>query len=201
MDFDDWEKQGERVYFFLTRITHIHLDSHAITEFEQNGDRSYIYMLLCIACFILILACLNFINLTTARASNRAKEVGIRKAIGAVQKKLIAQFMGESFIYTCLALLFGLALVAFTLSSFNELTTKNFYLEHLTSPKFIAGHFVNGCNDYLDFRELPGFHIVFLCTVTRVKRKEHSRWQATQRRAAPWWFFNSRCQPASSWPP
>ncbi len=139
MDFDDWEKQGERVYFFLTRITDIHLDSHAITEFEQNGDRSYIYMLFCIACFILILACLNFINLTTARASNRAKEVGIRKAIGAVQKKLITQFMGESFIYTCLALLFGLGLVAFSLSSFNELTTKNFHLEHLSSPSFILG--------------------------------------------------------------
>ena len=139
MDFDDWEKQGERAYFFLTPITSIHLDSHAITEFEQNGDRSYIYMLLCIACFILILACLNFINLTTARASSRAKEVGIRKAIGAVQKKLITQFMGESFIYTCLALLFGLALVAVTLSSFNELTTKNFSLEHLVSRNFIVG--------------------------------------------------------------
>jgi putative ABC transport system permease protein len=139
MDFDDWEKQGDRAYFFLTPLTGIHLDSHAITEFEQNGNRSYIYMLLCIACFILILACLNFINLTTARASSRAKEVGIRKAIGAVQKKLITQFMGESFIYTCLAVLFGLALVAFTLSSFNDLTAKNFSLEHLSSSTFIAG--------------------------------------------------------------
>ena len=139
MDFDDWEKQGERAYFFLTPITDIHLDSHAITEFEQNGDRSYIYMLFCIACFILILACLNFINLTTARAANRAKEVGIRKAIGAIQGKLITQFMGESFIYTCLALLFGLVLVVFSLSSFNELASKNFYLEDLYSPTFILG--------------------------------------------------------------
>ena len=95
MAFEDWEKQGERVYYFLTSITDIHLDSHVISEFEQNGDRSYLYMLFCIACFILLLACLNFINLTTARASNRAKEVGIRKTIGAIQKKLITQFMAS----------------------------------------------------------------------------------------------------------
>jgi putative ABC transport system permease protein len=137
MAFEDWEKQGERVYYFLTPITGIHLDSHVISEFEQNGDRSYLYMLFCIACFILLLACLNFINLTTARASNRAKEVGIRKTIGAVRKKLITQFMGESFIYTCLALLAGLVLMAFFIPSFNELTGKNFHIQQLLSPAFI----------------------------------------------------------------
>lgn len=136
MAFEDWEKQGERVYYFLTPITDIHLDSHAISEFEQNGDRSYLYMLFCIACFILLLACLNFINLTTARAANRAKEVGIRKAIGAIQKKLIAQFMSESFLYIFLALLVGLALVVFFLPSFNELTVKTFHIEQLLSPTF-----------------------------------------------------------------
>lgn len=142
MDFNDWEKQGERVYFFLTPITDIHLDSHLISEFEPNGDRSYLYMLFCIACFILILACLNFINLTTARAANRAKEVGIRKTIGAVQKKLITQFMGESFIYTFLALIVGFVLIAFFLPAFNELTIKTFTIEQLLSPAFIGSIFL-----------------------------------------------------------
>ena len=137
MAFEDWEKQGERAYYFLTPITGIHLDSHLISEFEQNGDRSYLYMLFYIACFILLLACLNFINLTTARASNRAKEVGIRKTIGAHQRKLVTQFMGESFICTGLALLVALVFISFSIPLFNELAGKNLSFVQLQSPAFI----------------------------------------------------------------
>jgi len=136
---DEWKKSGNYTMFTLQPLVNIHLNSHLLSEMESNGNASYLVLLGIIAAFILILACINFMNLATARATNRAREVGVRKAVGALQKRLIGQFMFESFIYTLLALILGLALVSIFISPFNFLADKNLSINQLGSPEFILG--------------------------------------------------------------
>lgn len=88
----------------LQPLTKIHLHSNLLREFEANGDIRYVNMFIVIALFILAIACINFINLTTAKASCRAKEIGLRKAVGSNRTQIIQQFLGES----VLICLFGL---------------------------------------------------------------------------------------------
>jgi putative ABC transport system permease protein len=89
--FDDFKKRGDDINFRFMPLTHIHLDSHQLSELEPNGNRNYVYLLAVIGAFILLMVCINFINLSTARAAIRVKEVGIRKTIGAARNKLIGQ--------------------------------------------------------------------------------------------------------------
>jgi putative ABC transport system permease protein len=99
---------------------------------KQNGGRiEYVQMFTIIAVFILIIACINFMNLATARSVKRAKEVGLRKVVGAYRSSLIAQFMGESILITILALFFAIVLVVVLLPSFNTLTEKKLHLDFL----------------------------------------------------------------------
>ena len=77
-----------------------------------------------IAVFILVIACINFMNLSTARSEKRAKEVGIRKVVGAQKRSLISQFLGESLLLACIAFVFALAIVFFTLPAFGRLVDK-----------------------------------------------------------------------------
>lgn len=97
---------------------------HSTRDGSKNGNIKNVYIFSIIALFILIIACINFINLTTARATERAKEVGIRKVAGAVKSQLARQFIGESIIICLIAYLLTLALSALLLPSFNELAGK-----------------------------------------------------------------------------
>lgn len=102
------------------------------TEGKLNGGRiEYVRIFFIVAIFVLFIACINFMNLSTAQASKRAKEVGLRKVIGAVPRQLFRQFMGESFITVVLAAVFALGLVALILPAFNELTAKHLSLNLL----------------------------------------------------------------------
>ena len=87
---------GYKIDYFLQPLTDIHLRSHLESEISPNGDIRYVYLFLIIALFVLILACINFMNLSTARSATRSKEVGMRKVVGANRTQLIRQFMGES---------------------------------------------------------------------------------------------------------
>ncbi|WAC09919.1 ABC transporter permease [Dyadobacter pollutisoli] len=99
---------------------------------KQNGGRiEYVRMFTIVAVFILIIACINFMNLATARSVKRAKEVGLRKVVGAYRSSLITQFMGESILITLLALFFAVVLVVVLLPSFNALTEKKLALDFL----------------------------------------------------------------------
>jgi putative ABC transport system permease protein len=115
--------------YFLQPLTSIHLYSNLAVEFEKNSDISYSYALSAVAFLILILAFINFVNLSTARASRRAKEVGMRKVIGASRPQVFRQFLGESIFFSFVALLFAIALVKLFLPIINSLLNKDLTLD------------------------------------------------------------------------
>lgn len=110
-------QQGNKYGYFLQPLLDIHLYSDLDQELEPNGDVTYVYILGIIALFIILLACINFMNLATARSAKRAKEVGVRKALGSLRSSLVGQFMTESvvlsLIATCLAVLCATLLLPF----------------------------------------------------------------------------------------
>ncbi|MGA1197020.1 MAG: ABC transporter permease, partial [Candidatus Latescibacterota bacterium] len=99
----------------LMPLKDIHLYSHASSEIEPNGDIIYVYAFSAIAFFVLLIACINFMNLSTARSANRAREVGMRKVVGAFRFQLIRQFLSESILLSLLAMCLAIALVELTL--------------------------------------------------------------------------------------
>lgn len=107
-------KDGERTYY-LQKLTDIHLHSNLVQEWEANSSINYVYLFLTIAVFILFIASINFMNLSTAQAATRAKEVGIRKVMGAIKKQLIIQFLGETLVITGIAFVIGFALAEWVL--------------------------------------------------------------------------------------
>ena len=106
-------------------VTDIHIYSHLDSEMEANGDITYVYIYAIIAIFTLIIACINFMNLATARSAKRAKEVGLRKVMGANRSALIGQFITETVVFAVLALVMATAIVAITLPYFNDFIGKS----------------------------------------------------------------------------
>ena len=107
--FDEWVAKGNYWKYYLQPVTEIHLNSDLNGEFEPNGSSTYVNIFSLISIFILLIACINFMNLSTARSSLRAKEVGLRKVVGSGKYKLMFQFLFESIILSFLAL--GIALI------------------------------------------------------------------------------------------
>ncbi|RFZ84480.1 ABC transporter permease [Mucilaginibacter terrenus] len=128
------QKAVNTFLFSLEPVTDIHLHSHTKFEREGNGDIAYVYIFGALAAFILVLAGINFTNLSTAASSKRGKEVGIRKVLGSLKGNLISQFLTESVLLTLLAMAIGLGLVYMLLPYFNEVSGKNigmlFYLNY-----------------------------------------------------------------------
>ena len=115
----------------LIPLTDIHLTSHRTWELATNGNRLYLYIFSAVAVFILLIACINFMNLATARSAERAKEVGLRKVVGAKRVQLTGQFLSESFLMTVLAMLLALGLCWVLMPFFNTLTEKSLGLGSL----------------------------------------------------------------------
>jgi putative ABC transport system permease protein len=137
--WEDLEKKGGSAFFRSQRLTDIHLYSDFRNEIEPNSNIQFVYLFSGIGLLTIVLACINFINLATARAATRAKEIGIRKTIGALKKKLITQFLLESFFYTSLSAIFGLAIVSAFLVPFNFISGKDISVLTLVQPQFILG--------------------------------------------------------------
>ena len=123
----------------LQPLTDIHLHSHLRWELEPNGHITTVYVLIAAAFLILLLACINFMNLATARSAQRAREVGVRKALGAHRGQLAGQFLGESVLFSSIAVLGALVLVQLALPSFNDLTGLSLALPALVGLPFVAG--------------------------------------------------------------
>lgn len=122
----------------LMPLTDIHLHSHLDSEIEANGDIKYVYTYIIIALFILIIACINFMNLSTARSMKRAKEVGVRKVMGAYRSSLIRQFITESVLLALISAIIALAFVAVVLPWFNNFSGKQLSLLTV-DPMFFGG--------------------------------------------------------------
>jgi len=101
--------RGDYTKFLLQPLTEIHLDSHLLWEFEANGNGTYVKFFTIIAVFVLVIAAINYINLSTARSAGRAREVGIRKTVGSMRSSLVRQFMMESILTSLLAFFLSLA--------------------------------------------------------------------------------------------
>lgn len=121
----------------LQKLTDIHLNSHTDYEAEENGDISRVYIFSIIALIILLIACINYMNLSTARSALRAKEIGIRKVSGAGKGVLIAQFLSESVLITGIALVIALALTYLTLPLLNQLIGQELDFSQIMQLKYI----------------------------------------------------------------
>ncbi|WP_374949099.1 ABC transporter permease [Mucilaginibacter sp.] len=149
MSYDDLLKGGDYFKLNLTPLTDIHLKSNRDGELEANSNIQYVYIFLAIAVFILLIACVNFMNLSTARSANRAREVGVRKVLGSPRKYLIAQFLSESIIVTFAATLIAVAGAYILLPTFNNLAGKDLAFTANTfawlAPVLLAAVIVIGC--------------------------------------------------------
>jgi putative ABC transport system permease protein len=123
----------------LQPLLDIRLHSKLRSEVEPTGNILYVYIFSAIAVFVLLIACINFMNLTSARAVKRAKEVGLRKVVGARKNQLVRQFLGESLLLSLFSTSVAVILVIFFMPLFNKLTGKAIALSFLANPSFVLG--------------------------------------------------------------
>lgn len=134
---DEFRKAGNSLKYFLTPLTDIHLKSNRFPELEQNGNAQYVYIFGAVALFILLIACINFMNLSTARSASRAKEVGIRKVLGTEKKNLVTQFLTESTLMAIISLVIAIVLAYFALPLFNNIAAKSLSIGNIFIPQFL----------------------------------------------------------------
>ncbi|MDN5205296.1 ABC transporter permease [Fulvivirgaceae bacterium BMA10] len=123
--------------FRLQPLEDIHLKSNIRWELESNGNMGYVYIMSAAALFILIIACVNFVNLSIGKSIERVKEIGVRKASGASRKEIASQFLGESILTTLLALIITGLLIEVTLPLFNNVTGKSLNINYFQQPEMI----------------------------------------------------------------
>ncbi|HVU54649.1 MAG TPA: FtsX-like permease family protein [Puia sp.] len=133
----DMQQQGSYFRYHLMPLGDIHLHSDKSYEFEPNGNINDVYVFSCIAILILVIACVNFMNLSTARSANRAKEVGIRKVAGSTRGDLITQFLMESLLLSLFSLLLALGIALALLPLFNHLSGKELSVGAIFSARLL----------------------------------------------------------------
>lgn len=134
-----FESNGDYLHYSLMPLKDIHLYSQKTSELEANGNIEYVYIFSIIALFILLIACVNFMNLSTARSAGRAKEVGVRKVLGSKRSNLVVQFLTESLLVAFIAMLLALAIAYFMLPFFNNISGKSLTAADFLSPEFLPG--------------------------------------------------------------
>lgn len=132
---EEVEKTGQYARYYLQNLTDIHLRSNLTVELAPNGNIAYVWIFSAIAAFILLIACINFMNLATARSAGRAREVGIRKALGSKRSALVGQFLSESMLIAAFAMLLAVLLAAVAMPWHRELTGRDLAMPW-SSPVF-----------------------------------------------------------------
>ena len=135
---DKWKKRGYTYTYFLQPVSEIHLNPLPINEIEQAGDSKSLYIFILVAVLILSIACINYINMNTARAAKRAKEIGIRKIIGGKRSQLIKQFLLESILVTLISALLSILIIDLLLPVLNNVTGLNFISKDIFNTKIIS---------------------------------------------------------------
>ena len=139
MSMQQMAEQGGEYGFFPTKLTDLRLHSTTRDAIEPPGNITYVYFFSAVALFIIVIACINFMNLATARSAGRAKEVGLRKAMGSARIQMIGQFLAESVLFSAVAVLLAIALSYVLLPTFNELAGKQLNMNALLQPYFAGG--------------------------------------------------------------
>jgi putative ABC transport system permease protein len=132
------EEGGSDYNLQLMPIRDIHLNSHLLRELEANSYQSYVYIFSLVAVFVLLLACINFMNLATAKAGLRSMEVGVRKVLGSGKSQLVAQFLTEAFLLVLLSLLLSLVVVELCNEPFNKISGKNIDFNLIKNPLILG---------------------------------------------------------------
>ncbi|MGZ3776439.1 MAG: ABC transporter permease [Mucilaginibacter sp.] len=168
--FDEFIKKGGQYKVLLQPIADVHLHSANIgNRYFVQGDIKYIYIFSAVALFIILLACINFMNLATAQSSKRGKEVGIRKVLGSERKSLMGQFLAEAFLYTFFAALFALFIVVMSLPAFNQLASKSLSFDKFLNWWTIGGLLVIITLTALLAGSYPAFYLTSFKPVTVLK--------------------------------
>jgi len=136
---DQLKSYGASLDLHLQPLKEIHLQSDFPGDIAAQGNILYVYLFSGIALFVLIIACINFVNLSTARSASRAKEVGMRKTLGAVRHRLVGQFLGECVVYSVLALFLALVLLLLAIPWFNSVVGRSLSLSIFQVPWLIPG--------------------------------------------------------------
>ena len=137
--YEEFKKNGGKYSYYIFPMADTHLRSTAIQDQFQNSDIKYVYIFSVVGGFILLIACINFMNLSTAKSAGRAKEVGLRKALGSQRGQLIAQFLSESLFYSVTSIVLAVGLCYLLLPSFNLLAGKTLTFGSLSNWNFIVG--------------------------------------------------------------
>ena len=175
MSYAQFREKGNAIGLFLQPLKDIHLRSDLTLELEPVGDIRYVYIFSAIAVFMLMIACINFMNLSTAGASKRAREVGIRKVLGSLKRQLVKQFLLESILLTAFALILSVVLVYWTLPYFNELSGKNLSFNLFGNPWLIPGLLLFGLFTGFLAGSYPAFFLSSFKPVTVLKGRFTSK--------------------------
>lgn len=136
---EELRASGTTLFYETQPITEMHFNTAMGSDYPGKVSKSLIYSLLAIAAFILLIACINYINLSTAKSERRAKEVGLRKVMGAVRRQLIVQFYAETLMLTSLAVMLGVVLAEIMLPAFNDLASTQLDIPYFSDPNFAWG--------------------------------------------------------------
>ena len=169
--FSEFKKKGNNLGLVLQPLTDIHLKSNFSYDLGSSGNIQYVYIFTVIALFMLLIACINFINLSTAAASKRAKEVGIRKVLGSDRVQLIRQFLAESIVITFIALALAVGFVKIALPLFNQLSGKDLNLQLTSDPWLLPAIIITGLVTAVFAGSYPALFLSSFQPVTVLKGK------------------------------
>jgi len=155
----EFRAKGNSIGLYLQPLADIHLHSDLTLELEPAGDIRYVYIFSVVALFMLLIACINFMNLSTAGAARRSREVGIRKVLGSQRIELVGQFLAESLLLTTVAMALALAIVWLTLPFFNRLTGQQLHLDLNHNPWALPGLLLFGLLTGLLAGSYPAFFL------------------------------------------
>ncbi len=171
MTYTQFRQKGNELGLYLQPLKDIHLHSDLNLELGPVSDIRYVYIFSVVAIFMLLIACINFMNLSTAGASKRAREVGIRKVLGSLNGQLVRQFLLESLLLTFFAFLLSLILVFWTLPFLNKLSGKNLSFDLLSNPWLLPGLLLFALVTGLLAGSYPAFFLSSFKPVTVLKGK------------------------------